>query len=754
MTSFVREILSSAGRLDSKEDLRSATERVEKNLGELKAGMRMEVERHYSKFASAALHSAYPEASSHVARLKVALDEVNTLQNTLRVHIGPEVKQASGEMEDLRRQLDQLRETVAAATRIKEAYVCMEEANSLVNDGKFLEAAEKLRQVSESVNEADDDGDEAAAFAAVREEHATAMEIILEEMGKKWDASVRLEEEKKECGVVVKISTTRVSEQLARAMYQADMLSLRLGKFAHFFISQAFKPIVTDSRIEVTKSPMGEILITCSNKDAFEKCPVPEKVFQNLELLFESLSRSMDVSATSNGETLIQLLGETISEQITSIVVDFCLSPALPNSQEDLPRFEALLNIAQTFDENLKTAGFLRVNQMQLSDYAKNIEATFADRRVACILGKARETMKEALHNVTYVDATTTMNDEQAKSEFSLPSDAELSRAVPELEGLSLPEGVVVDESLFRFPKCQVSQHVVKIMDTVHSALREACSSSGYLASRLIHAARLIFELYLDVLPVHHRDALAQFPQQSALALTNCMFLSYQCVTLGMSYKALLPDDLGRRFFSFADMVVKLRETGLHIFQKQLLSQRDQLMTILKEFTSKLSGDTTLPPNSERALRQVVHHLHHLKKVWQHVLPPNIYLRAIGVIVNSVVETMADKVIALEDIAADAAIQISNVFKAFLEKAPGVFVMDGNDDTSVHDVARFVKSWGRFRELILVLNASLREIEERWSGGKGPLAADFSVEEMKQLIRALFQNTERRATILARIKSD
>lgn len=71
--------------------------------------------------------------------------------------------------------------------------------------------------------------------------------------------------------------------------------------------------------------------------------------------------------------------------------------------------------------------------------------------------------MKEALHNVTYVDATTTMNDEQAKSEFSLPSDAELSRAVPELEGLSLPEGVVVDESLFRFPKCQVSQHVVKV---------------------------------------------------------------------------------------------------------------------------------------------------------------------------------------------------------------------------------------------------------------------------------------------------
>ena len=108
------------------------------------------------------------------------------------------------------------------------------------------------------------------------------------------------------------------------------------------------------------------------------------------------------------------------------------------------------------------------------------------------------------------------------------------------------------------------------------------------------------------------------------------------------------------------------------------MSQREQLINILNEFTSELSGDTTMPPKSERALRQVVHHLYHLKKVWQPVLPPNIYLRAIGVVVNSIVGAMADKVIAVEDIAADAAIQISNVFKSFLDKVPDVFVVDRN----------------------------------------------------------------------------
>ena len=101
-----------------------------------------------------------------------------------------------------------------------------------------------------------------------------------------------------------------------------------------------------------------------------------------------------------------------------------------------------------------------------MSDYAKNIDITFADRRVACILGEAREVMKEALHNVVDVEPETTMNDKPEKWEFSLPSHTELGndKTGAALEGLSLPEGVTVDEALFRFPKCKVSQNVIKVM--------------------------------------------------------------------------------------------------------------------------------------------------------------------------------------------------------------------------------------------------------------------------------------------------
>ena len=51
-----------------------------------------------------------------------------------------------------------------------------------------------------------------------------------------------------------------------------------------------------------------------------------------------------------------------------------------------------------------------------------------------------------------------------------------------------------------------------------------------------------------------------------------------------------------------------------------------------------------------------------------------------------------------------------------------------------------------------LIYSSLREIDDRWSSGKGPMAMVFQPEEVKRLIRALFQNTDRRSQVLSRIK--
>ena len=67
-------------------------------------------------------------------------------------------------------------------------------------------------------------------------------------------------------------------------------------------------------------------------------------------------------------------------------------------------------------------------------------------------------------------------------------------------------------------------------------------------------------------------------------------------------------------------------------------------------------------------------------------------------------------------------------------------------------IQRHVKNWRKLTELIIVLGASLTEIENRWANSKGPLAHEFTADQVKRFIRALFQNTERRSALLARIK--
>ena len=84
-------------------------------------------------------------------------------------------------------------------------------------------------------------------------------------------------------------------------------------------------------------------------------------------------------------------------------------------------------------------------------------------------------------------------------------------------------------------------------------------------------------------------------------------------------------------------------------------------------------------------------------------------------------------------------------FMQIVLKAPGLFSTETSPVT-------FVKKWSKFKELIVVLDSGLSVIEDRWGEGNGVLAKEFSAEEIKQLIKAIFQNTERRATVLSKIK--
>ena len=137
----------------------------------------------------------------------------------------------------------------------------------------------------------------------------------------------------------------------------------------------------------------------------------------------------------------------------------------------------------------------------------------------------------------------------------------------------------------------------------------------------------------------------------------------------------------------------------------------------------------------------------------------HIHVSAPGVLFNSLITLVMDHIIALEDISSEAARKLFMLLRLVDDKGLALFLEDKDDGESKSacskakvDLHRHVAKYAKFTEIQLVLNGSLQEIADRWADGAGPLSAEFPPNELKQLIRALFQNTDRRAAVLAKIK--
>ena len=162
-----------------------------------------------------------------------------------------------------------------------------------------------------------------------------------------------------------------------------------------------------------------------------------------------------------------------------------------------------------------------------------------------------------------------------------------------------------------------------------------------------------------------------------------------------------------------------------------------------------------LPGSAEKAVRKCLVQLDHLHKIWRPALPDEVYLRAIGTLSNALLDQLIARVTAMEDIPSEAAAQLVDQCRTISETLPKVFSSSGDDEDASKQLALVVQHvhlWHRFQELRHILSAGLKDIEDRWSSGRGLLAAHFSADEVKQMIRALFMNTDIRAATLSRIK--
>ncbi|KAF6024759.1 ZW10 [Bugula neritina] len=387
--------------------------------------------------------------------------------------------------------------------------------------------------------------------------------------------------------------------------------------------------------------------------------------------------------------------------------------------------------------------GFISPTCTSLTSYLGNINVLFANKKCQRLLSQARKLMKMELFNTIQLDEKDNSNNKWssfiAKREDSNSKDID-----SQIERLS--------ENTLKFPACAISESCMELLTLVHEMMEEACIS-GHAActTQILYTIRSMFELYTSVVSDHHRNSIETLPQVSALYYNNCMFLSHQMILLASQYKPRLSSILQDvSAVTFVDLVPLLRAQGTESFLDQIQFQKENLLEYLQAAEGfKYTGVEERYQIAHQSIKQCIHQLSHLKRVWVDVLPASNYSKSIGHLTACVVKEMMSSIMSLEDMSSDDAAKLHQLITMVREAAPALF--PGDKVSAAGSLMKHCSGWSRFLELDIVLTASLHDIVDRWSEGKGPLAAEYSPEQVKSLIRALFQNTDRRAATLAKI---
>ncbi|MPC08494.1 centromere/kinetochore protein zw10 homolog [Portunus trituberculatus] len=716
-----------------------------------------------------ALRTRYVELSSAVSdtaflqqHVEATLHSITDLHTSIEQDVVSAVKGSVGEVGGVVRRWKEVQGSLEAANTLLDIHTLLEDSMKAAADHKFLESAEHLAKVENLLQEASEKEieKELDIMNALQEELVMRRTQLLYSISEVWQETLTWEEERQPDGkrsvslsVLLKQKTTsnwneQQLQQMLGALYMLGELHRQITTLGRNLMKHFFEPIIQHgATVKAMERSDGVVLtVTHGGKDS-QDTRQATIVLMRLKEVFTILSKvllSVVVNTTSSREiTLMNMLGDEIGNDFKDILIKDCIADAIPYSRAELSHFDKVKAAAEDFQNFLVEKGFFKEQDKSLMEYAANVDVVFSNKACAHILERARILMKQPLHITVCITPLEPGGPLIIQDVTGRKQDQSTMRLEKLLSAKSL-----------NMPKCQISTSVCDLVELIYETLEEACTSSPEYAGRLFYTVHNILTLYSHVVPTAHAHQLATLPQQAAIVHNNSMYLAHHALFLGHQYRLRLPQALRIATITTIDQAQELRKMASSIFLKAMQNHRIALITTLRESVclDSLGCDASRAEKTQQGMRQVIHQLQLLHRVWQDVLPYRVYIKAISRLVSSVVEEVVARVVTMEDISADAALALITTLILLKEFVPSLFKVEGEEEPGQGEVLRDVALWGKFSELIVVLGASLQDIQDRWAQGKGPLAHEFTPDEAKQLVRALFQNTDRRAKVLARIK--
>ncbi|XP_042538894.1 centromere/kinetochore protein zw10 homolog [Dipodomys spectabilis] len=778
MASFVTEVLAQSGSLE-KEDLGTRISRLTRRVEEIKGDVCNMISKKYSEFLP-----SMQNAQDLVTQVDKLSTDIDLLKSRIEIEVRRDLHVSTAEFTDLKQQLERDSVVLSLLKQLQEFSTGIEGYNCALTEKKYITAAQHLEQAQKCLKLL-----KSRKCFDLKMLKSLSMELtiqkqnILYHLGEEWQKLIvwKFPPSKDASSLEsylqteLHLSTEQPNEDkkdprppissVLLAFSILGELPIKLKSFGQMLLKHILRPLASCPSIyAVIESQPNTVTIRFDSLVTDFEHPSPSEVFTKIRLVLEVLQKQLlDLPLDpdlENGKTppmvLAEMLGDVIWEDLSECLIKNCLVYSIPTNSSKLQQYEEIIQSTEEFENALKEMRFLKGDTTDLLKYARNINSHFANKKCQDVIVTARNLMTSEIHNTVKItpDSKLSIPDLPSPDEDNKLKVQKVSKI--QYHEVNLEPENTLDQHSFSLPTCRISESVKKLMELAYQTLLEATTSSDQCAVQLFYSVRNIFHLFHDVVPTYHKENLQKLPQLAAIHHNNCMYIAHHLLTLGHQFRLRLAPILCDGTATFVDLVPGFRRLGTECFLAQMRAQKGELLERLSSARSFSNMDDEENYSAAtKAIRQVLHQLKRLGIVWQDVLPVNIYCKAMGTLLNTAISEIIGKITALEDISTEDGDRLYSLCKTVMDEGPQVFAPlseESKNKKYQEEVPVYVPKWMSFKELMMILQANLQEIGDRWADGKGPLATAFSSSEVKALIRALFQNTERRAATLAKIK--
>uniref|UniRef100_A0A8C8HAQ3 Centromere/kinetochore protein zw10 homolog n=1 Tax=Oncorhynchus tshawytscha TaxID=74940 RepID=A0A8C8HAQ3_ONCTS len=755
MASFVTEVLASSGKLE-KEDLAAKISKLSRKVEETKEEVCDMINKRYNEFLP-----SMQGAEVLMGQAEEVSKEIDVLKSCIETEVQQNLHTAVTEYAKLKQQLERNTTVIAMLRHLEEFHIAMEEFHKALLEKKYVIAAKQLEKARHSADSLKAwKGSDLPLLRALSSELTVQRENLIYHLGDEWKRMTvwKLPPSKEPTEMKSFLKTelqltlggTKEPGQspppllscVLQALTIQGELQHKIKLFSQVLLKYLLKPLITypSLNVEVSEQQDEGTLISLQFAETPEEHSSPSQVYTKVLMVLKTLhTHLLDVSVGERKVSVI--LGDLVWQDMSHCIIHECLLYSIPTNSCQLEQYSAVIKETEEFEKSLKEMQYLRGDSTELLKYAQDVNCHFASKKCKDVIVAARKLMTSEMHNTVKITQDSKLSVPMLPNPGS--GDIKGKQGAKKLEAPRLDNEKQLGARTLCLPVCRISESVQQLMELALHTLSEAVGNSSQWYALMLSST---------MLPTN----LLKFPHLAAIQHNNCMYIAHHLLTLGHQFSPHLPDPLSEGAATFVDLVPGFRKLGAHCFLAHLNVQRAEMLERLSTARnfSNLDDEDNYSAAS-KAVRQVIHQLKRLGTVWQDVLPVNIYCKAMGILLNTAISELIAKIMMLEDISTEDGEHLQILCQTIIEEGPPVFIPlpeENKNKKYQEEVPVYVKKWITFKELVIVLQANLQEIVDRWAEGKGPLALEFSSSDMKSLIRALFQNTERRAVALTKIK--